>query len=301
MNKGLTPRERVRRAVEHKEVDRLPRGELVIDDDVAARTLGCPKDGLSFTGRLDFVRRMELDIYCLSPRYPAGDRLPAARDCVFPDLQNWALDTDLFIFGLLDGVFDWGFRLMGFERFITLSVRSPLSFAELASGVARLNAGLIARLGEAGADGVLIADDLAYQKGLFISPAALKKHVFPSLADQAAKSAAAGLPVFFHSDGNYSPIIPELIEAGFGGLHCIDRHSGMSPGEIRRQYGERLCLWGSLDVADTLRAGEPGYLEEIRDATLSATGGKGFILGTSSGIFSGMDMAGLLSVYRIFE
>ncbi len=301
MNMSLTPRERVRRAVEHGEVDRLPRGELVIDDAVTAQVLGCPKESLSFAGRLEFVRRMELDIYCLSPRYPAGDSLPAARDCVFPDLQSWVRDTDLFIFGLLDGVFDWGFRLMGFERFITLSVRSPKSFQELASGVARLNAGLIKRLAESGASGVIIADDLAYQRGLFISPAALREYVFPSLDAQAAEAAAAGLTVFFHSDGNYGPVIPDIIGAGFKGLHCIDRNSGLSPGEIRRRYGDRLCLWGTLDTADTLRAGEPGYLEELRVSTLGATGGRGLILGTSSGIFSGMDMAGLKSVYRFFD
>lgn len=301
MNKTLTPKERVRRALEHQEVDRLPRGELVIDDDAAARALGCPQDSLSFTGRLEFVRRMELDIYCLAPRYPAGDSLPPARDCVFPDLQNWAGDTGLFIFGLLDGVFDWGVRLMGFLQFVTLYLRSPLSFEELAAGVTRLNDGLIARLKEAGADGVIIADDLAYQKGLYISPAALRKHLFPSLATQAANSAAAGLPVFFHSDGNYSPIIPDIIGAGFNGLHCIDRHSGLHPGEIRHEYGDRLCLWGSLDTVDTLRAGEPGYLKELRDAALNATGGRGFILGTSSGVFSGMDMDGLASIYRFFD
>lgn len=300
---GCTPRERVRLAVEHRETDRIPRGELVIDDDVAIKTLGCPKVGFSFSGRLEFVRYMGLDAYCLSPQYPAGDALPAARECIFPDLRSWVQNTDLFIFGLLDGVFDWGVRLLSFERFITLSIRSPLSFEELAARVEQLNTGLITRLSEAGVNGIIIADDLAYQRGLYTSPAVIRKYVIPSLAVQvqAAKSAAAGMPVFFHSDGNYSPIIPDIIGAGFGGLHCIDRHSGLDLAEIRRQYGDRLCLWGSLDVADTLRAGEAGYLEGLRDSVLDATGGKGFILGTSSGIFSGMDMAGLMSVYRVFE
>ena len=300
---GCTPRERVRRAVEHREVDRIPRGELVIDDDVAAQTLDCPKDAFSFSGRLEFVRRTGLDAYCLSPRYSPGDALPAARDCTFPDLRSWVLDTDLFIFGLLDGVFDWGVRLLGFERFITLAISSPLSFEELAAGVQRLNTGLIAHLADAGVGGIIIADDLAYRRGLYTSPAVIRKYVIPSLAAQvqAARSAASGMPVFFHSDGNFTPIIPDIIGAGFNGLHCLDRNSGLDLAETRRLYGDRLCLWGSLDVADTLRAGEVGYLEGLRDAVLDATGGRGFILGTSSGIFSGMDMAGLMSVYRVFE
>jgi len=284
----------VRLAVKHRKVDRIPRGELVIDDDVA---------GFSFSGRLEFVRRMGLDAYCLSPQYPAGVALPAARECAFADLHNWMQNTDRFIFGLLDGVFGWGVKLLGFERFITLSITSPLSLAELAAGVEQLNTGLITRLTDAGVNGIIIADDLAYQRGLFTSPAVIRKYVLPSLAAQvqAAQTAAAGMPVFFHSDGNYSPIIPDIIEAGFDGLHCLDRNSGLDLAAIRRQYGDRLCLWGSLDVADTLRAGEVGYLEGLRDAVLEATGGTGLILGTSSGIFSGMDMAGLMSVYRVFE
>ncbi|KJS72552.1 MAG: hypothetical protein JL56_12850 [Desulfotomaculum sp. BICA1-6] len=291
---GCTPRERVRLAVKHREVDRIPRGELVIDDDVA---------GFSFSGRLEFVRRMGLDAYCLSPQYPAGAALPAARQCAFPDLRNWVLNTDRFIFGLLDGVFGWGVKLLGFERFITLSITSPLSLAELAAGVEQLNTGLITRLTDAGVNGIIIADDLAYQRGLFTPPAVIRKYVLPSLAAQvqAAQTAASGMPVFFHSDGNYSPIISDIIEAGFDGLHCLDRNSGLDLAAIRRQYGDRLCLWGSLDVADTLRAGEAGYLEGLRNAVLDATGGTGLILGTSSGIFSGMDMAGLMSVYRAFE
>jgi uroporphyrinogen-III decarboxylase len=64
------------------------------------------------------------------------------------------------------------------------------------------------------------------------------------------------LKVAYHSDGMISPIIPELIEIGVDILNPI-QPACMDPAQIKRQFGDRLCFWGSIDEQHTLPFGTP--------------------------------------------
>ena len=60
----------------------------------------------------------------------------------------------------------------------------------------------------------------------------------------------------YHCDGDLRQIIPELIEIGVDVLNPI-QPACMDPAEIKRQYGDRLCFWGSIDEQHTLPFGTP--------------------------------------------
>jgi uroporphyrinogen-III decarboxylase len=64
------------------------------------------------------------------------------------------------------------------------------------------------------------------------------------------------LKVAYHSDGMISPIIPELIEIGVDILNPI-QPACMDPAQIKRQFGDKLCFWGSIDEQHTLPFGTP--------------------------------------------
>jgi uroporphyrinogen decarboxylase len=104
--------------------------------------------------------------------------------------------------------------------------------------------------------------------------------------------------VFFHSDGRFEELIPDLIRIGFRGLHCIDGNAGMDVQRIRDTYGDALCLWGHLSVEDLAGWKEPTYAQDLRDelALLSASGG--CILGTTCGIFEGIDLEALIAIHN---
>jgi len=59
---------------------------------------------------------------------------------------------------------------------------------------------------------------------------------------KAVKRANAGAFVFYHSDGNVEPVIPELIEVGIDILNPIQPEC-MDPAVIKRRYGGRLSFW----------------------------------------------------------
>lgn len=294
---NCSSRNRVKLAIRHGKTERLPTGEIVIDDAAVMNSLQCDKAG--FEQKLAFTHKLGMDIISISPSYPSQkDDLPTIRDCVFPDLKDWVLKTELFTFALLDGVFGWGTRLLGFNRFITLPQKSPLSFSELIKKVEEFNIELAVFLTEQGIDGFIIADDLAYNRGLLISPAVVREHIFPSLTGQVEQMNRGDIPVFFHSDGNLNQIMRDIIQAGFAGLHCIDSKAGMDLLKLQQEYGNELCFWGHLGVDDVTRSHDLQYLEQLKKTIRTAAARKGFILGTNSGIFKGYDIDGLMNIYN---
>jgi len=291
-----SPRERVMRVIRHAQADCIPVGEIFIDDSVIAGYLDCSQIG--FKERLTFINKMGYDIVCLSPQYHCyGSDLPAAQDLVFPHLENWLLDTDIFTFVMLDGIMGWGNKLWGFNNFMPLLYRSPLSFEAFVEQVEKLNLEILDYLLDVGINGVIIADDLAYQRGLITSPAVLRKYILPSLAPQVRKVNSNGTPVFFHSDGNINEIMDDIVEAGFSGIHYIDHHAGMDILDLQSKYGKQLCLWGTIDVEDIENVNDRKHVQKLQ-TVISNFERKGFILGTSCGLFKGIDFNKLMDLYE---
>lgn len=294
--KALTARERVAHAILGKAVDKVPIGELCIDDSVVRREFNAMN--CEFADRLAFVQKLGLDLFCLTPVFSQlSHGLPIAGNCRWPDRHQWVTQTNVFTFAVVDGAFGWGMRSMQFDEFLTLERSSPLALQQLIATVEQANLAILADLAASGIDGIIFADDIAYQRGLFTSPATLKQYFFPALARQAQTAVRYGIPVFFHSDGNYRELIPDLIEMGFSGLHCIDSNSGMHMPELQHEFGARLCLWGHLGVNDACQAHVPESLDVLTDSIRTLAAQKRFILGTSSGLFASADIEGLKAIY----
>lgn len=98
-------------------------------------------------------------------------------------------------------------------------------------------------------DCVWLFDDIAYKNGLFASPEVLHDLYLPYYAEIVSFfNNEYGLPVFFHSDGKLEQALPIIIEAGFVGLHPLERKAGNDPIAIADKYGDQLVLIGGLDV-----------------------------------------------------
>jgi uroporphyrinogen-III decarboxylase len=69
------------------------------------------------------------------------------------------------------------------------------------------------------------------------------------------------IKIAYHTDGNVEPIIPELIEIGLDVLNPVQPGS-MDPATLKKQYGERLCYWGTIDEQQTLPFGTPQDVED---------------------------------------
>jgi uroporphyrinogen decarboxylase len=309
-NRGLDPhwviamrldsKSLVTSTIKRQVTDRIPVGELCIDDAlVAAFTGTCP---VGFMHQRQVADHLGLDLICLAADYgplTAHGGLPAADTVRWHTIQSWAGQTHLFIFVLIDGGFAWGIKTWGFQQFAIKVMRRSADIAELLRQIEALNQRLIRQAADLGADGVVIGDDIAYQRGLLLPPDSMKELFLPSLACQAEACHGAGLPVFFHSDGDLKAILNDLAGTGIDGLQGIESAAGMDLAAVKADYGHQLCLWGNLDPACLVEDLSVEAIDGRVGAVLaSGARGGGLIFGTSSGLFQGMRP---LSIERAYQ
>ena len=62
-------------------------------------------------------------------------------------------------------------------------------------------------------------------------------------------------------------MLPDLIDAGVDVLNPVQVNAtGMSPGELKREFGKDLCFWGGIDTQKVLPFGSPSDVaREVRN------------------------------------
>ena len=265
--------ERVMRAVQGLPVDRVPLGELVVEPEFCLKAM--ERKTFSFKTARDFWERFALDLVVL-PWADTNDACSIAR---------WRKETDCFVFALIDGGFSRALSAMGFHAFMEGTLKDPGRVNALIEGFFQESLVKLEGCVEAGAHGIMIGDDLAYQKATFISPVSLRKLYFPCLSKFVSQAKEKGPVVFFHSDGNLNAVMSDLLDAGIDGLQSLEPGAGMDLGRIKQMYGDRICLMGNMDLA-YLQPGEPdSRLQEMVSRIMEAGKPRGrFIFGTCSGL-----------------
>ncbi len=107
-------------------------------------------------------------------------------------------------------------------------------------------------------DAVLIGNDFGSQTALMVSPQLLREFVFDGTRRLVAQAKSYGLKVVHHSCGAIKEIIPDLIEAGVDVIHPIQAlATGMSPVELKNEFGGGVSFCGGVDAQNLLVNGTP--------------------------------------------
>jgi len=178
-------------------------------------------------------------------------------------------------------IFETAWALRGYERLMMDFVEDP----ELAENILeipyRYHLTAAERLVRMGVDMIWIGDDVGTQDRMLLSPAHWRRFLKPRMAHfiETIKNINPRLKVPYHNDGCVYPIISELIEIGVDVLNPIQPAS-MDPAGLKREYGDRLCFWGTIDEQWTLPFGGPDDVrsEVLRRLRTIGEGG-GLILG----------------------
>jgi uroporphyrinogen decarboxylase len=154
---------------------------------------------------------------------------------------------------------------------------------------------------KAGADGVLMTSDYAFNSGTFLSPAQFGEFVTPYLTQAIREVHNRGGVVIKHSDGNLMGVIDQLVQAGPDALHSIDPMAGMDIRDIKQTYGETICLCGNVHCAWM----QSGTDEQIRQSALyclqNAKPGGGYIFSTSNCVFRGMPLKSYDIIHELWQ
>jgi len=153
------------------------------------------------------------------------------------------------------------------------------------------------QLAELRVDQVHMADDIATQTGMIISPRLWRRYFKPCYKKLIDGLRTKVKYILYHSDGNLWPIIPDLIEIGVNILNPIQPDC-MDPAELKRVYGDQLTLWGGLSVQDTIPHGTvEDVKEEVKRTVDSCALGGGFVLGTSNNVTQDTPIENFLAIY----
>jgi uroporphyrinogen decarboxylase len=107
----------------------------------------------------------------------------------------------------------------------------------------------IDRLVGAGADFILLASDVAFNAGPFLSPPHFAEFVTPYLARLVDRVKQRGAFAFFHSDGMLMPVLDQILDAQPHLLHSIDPMAGMDIAEVKGRTRGRLALMGNVQCS----------------------------------------------------
>ncbi|MEW6623696.1 MAG: uroporphyrinogen decarboxylase family protein [Bacillota bacterium] len=199
----------------------------------------------------------------------------------FNNLSFWKKNTDLFILALVDGPFQTLGSLLEYNQFMMDTRSKPDLMKKGAELVSMQIAKIVQEAIEAGADGIVLGEDIAYSKSLIVSPHTLREIFFPCIREIISRCPK---PVVFHSDGNLKEVLVDIAATGAAGLHSLEEAASMNILEVRKLVGERICLFGGFDLGYLHDLNEEDLVKKVQEILLIGRQSEPYVFGTSAGI-----------------
>jgi len=215
-------------------------------------------------------------------------RQPADLDFIMIDLMR-ANSPEGAIAYNLNGPFFMSRCLRGsLESLLMDYILQPGLAKDLARITTDYNLACLEIIARKGAHFVVNDCDLAWNQGPMMSPAQYEEFLHPYHQEIVKRGHELGLKMVKHSDGKLRFLIPYFIEEGFDGLHPIQPQC-LDIGEIKHEFGDRLCIMGNIDCSYLLVFGAPEEVRRsVQETIAKAAAGGGYILSSSNTIHPGV-------------
>ena len=169
--------------------------------------------------------------------------------------------------GLIKHMYEFAWQVRGYEEFL-MDMLIQRDWAEYILDKFWHNNILNAiATAKAGCDYLLCGDDVANQNAMMFQPDLWREMMKPRWAKvyATAKAIKPDIHIWYHSDGNITDILDDLVEIGVTILNpvqpeCID------PIAIRKRYGKKLAFDGCIGTQTTFPFGTPA---EMRSTVLN--------------------------------
>jgi uroporphyrinogen-III decarboxylase len=161
-------------------------------------------------------------------------------------------------------------QLRGMENFLMDLATEPPGFYRLLDDMLNFNLRWIDKWAQMPYDGLHFADDWGGQKRMLISPETWRRIFKPRYAEMFQRVHAAGMDVWFHSDGYINDIFGDLIEIGVDVINCQARVVGLD--WIAQNVRGRVSIRTDIDRQYVLPFGSPSEIKEEVQRTFQACG-----------------------------
>lgn len=285
----------VRVALAHQSSKRIPRGETWLGRGVF-RDLGW-EDTLE--AHLQLCHEACMDMIFLPVGAP-GSNGPSLNYRYFglDDVSHILVTNEnIFVGVVFDGPFQRLSQKIGLPALLASLIRRDSITSALREEALQVEE-IVSDCLELKPDAVVIADDIAYSRTTFANPRDLRQILFPHYRIIIQHIQAANVQALFHSDGNLSVVIPDLISCGFTGLSaCEPRYQNLLA--LKQGYGEHLTFVTGI-TAECLEAGslEAACREQFTRIVTAMRKEGGFILCSSCGLSSKRHLDNLKRLYQ---
>lgn len=187
---------------------------------------------------------------------------------------------EYFTVGYINGPVFRAIAQLGFRQAMVCIKRDQQTLLDVASSLLKDVEEKCRLARENDLSAVLLADDIAVNRGLLFSQDDFKATILPLYKQIAGLIKANGLFAFFHSDGATKAIIEPLIEAGYDCIHPIDNQAGLNLYELKNTFENKVSFMGHIDI---ITWNDERIAQEVNNAEKMFKKG-GLILGSTCGL-----------------
>lgn len=174
-------------------------------------------------------------------------------------------------------------NLMGMEDALCKTMLEPAVFEACVEQVFRFSHTYVERYLEAvgpALDILYLADDFASQRGLLMDPVLWRRYLKPRYAELFALGKRRGLPIWFHSCGDITAVLPDLIEIGLDVWETVQLDTlPMTPVELKRRFGREITFFGGVSTQRLPFITPEAVADEVRRCLDALGPGGGYICG----------------------
>lgn len=231
-------------------------------EQMAAFAFDDPRDERRFTAALD-------------------DQINAVGDDLNLGLPAWldrvnSYADDFCVFGGICEPYELIWRMLGTENVLVKMAEAPAEVAAFIEKIGDFLVGIVEgqiAAAEGKLSGLYVWGDVAYDHGMFFSPAYWRAVYKPQLQRICDTVHKAGLKVIYHGCGDARVVFEDMIEAGVDCYNPLEAKAGLDVVQLSRQYGQRLAFCGNLDVTVLATNDEAKVRAEVLRKLNAARGG----------------------------
>jgi uroporphyrinogen decarboxylase len=156
------------------------------------------------------------------------------------------------------------------------------------------------RLVKIGVDIIYIGDDFGGQSNMLISPDMFREFFKPRYAKlySLLKEKNPNIKIAHHSCGYIYPIMKDFVDIGLNIINPI-QPTTMDPAKIKKEFGDHLTLWGTVDEQQILPFGTVSeVVNEVKLRLKTVAPGGGFILAPAHNVQSDTSIDNIMAIYE---
>lgn len=137
-------------------------------------------------------------------------------------------------------------------------------------------------------DGFALCSDYSFNTNPFYSCDMFDEFIVPYLKEIIDNYRSMGYYTIKHTDGNIMPILKQMVDCDPDAIHSLDPQGGVDLAEVKKLYGDRVCLIGNVNCGLLQTGTDEECIEDVKRSLKQGMDGYGYIFSTSNCVYTGM-------------